>query len=139
MMVIIIFVALGMIALVAVLVRRRYSHGQDKMKGRFNDGITTRSVMTAQDGGMGQSSYAVDGRATPASSRQAGGRRDDLRPNGPANLSRIRERDAASAIFPRSGTADSSRQGTPFSEMDRDGKRDKGKMRARVDEEEVRE
>lgn len=136
MMVIIIFVALGVIALVAVLVRRQYSHGQDKMKGRFNDGITSRSMMTAQDGGMGQPSYAVDGRVTPASSRQAGGRRDDLRVDGPSNLSRIRERHAGNAIFPRSGAADSSRQGTPFSEMDRSGYRDKGKMRARVDEEE---
>ncbi|GAB7346480.1 hypothetical protein MBLNU457_5170t1 [Dothideomycetes sp. NU457] len=135
MMVIIIFVALGLIALIAVLARRRYSRGQDKMKGRFNDGITTRSMTTAQDGGMGQSSYGVDGRATPSSSRQVGGRRDD----GPTNLSRIRERDAGRAGFLRGGTADSSRQGTPFSELERDGHRDKGKMRARVEDEEVRE
>jgi len=139
MMVIIIFVALGLIALVAVLLRRRYSRGQDKMKGRFNDGITTRSMTTAQDGGMGQSSYGLDGRATPLSMRQAGGGRSDARLDGPVNLGRIRERDAGSGAVLRGGTTEFSRQGTPFSEIERDGNRDKGKMRARVDDEEVQE
>lgn len=136
MMVIIIFVALGVMALVAILVRRRYSRRQDQMKGRFNDGITTRSMTTAQDGGKGQSSYAVDGRATPLSSRHVGG---SLRFDSSAKLSRIRERDAGSSAFFRESTIDRSRQGTPLSEMDRAGYRDKGKMRAQVDDEEVRE
>jgi len=136
MMVIIIFVGLGLLALVAVLIRRRHLRNQDSMKGRFNDGITTRSMATTQDAGMGQSGYDLDGRATPASLRQTGGQ-GDARFDSPAKLSRVRERDLDSAAGAREGFTGSNRGATPVNDLGGTGYRGKGKNRVRVDHDEI--
>ena len=136
MMVIIIFVGLGLIALVAVLIRRRHLRKQDSMKGRFNDGITTRSTATTQDAGMGQSGYDLGGRATPASLSQTGGR-GNARFDSPAKLGRVRERDLDSAADTYEGFTGSSRGATPVYDLEGNGYRGKGKNRVRVDHDEI--
>jgi len=132
MMIVIVLVGLALIALVAVLIRRRHLRRQDTMKGRFNDGITTRSMATTQDASMGQSGYDLDRRGTPLSLRQTEGRVDSA-----AKMSRVRERDLDSTIGMRRGIADSSRGGTPVNDLDGNGYRGKGKNRARVEQEEI--
>ena len=66
MMVIIIFALLLLLALVAILVRRCLHRRRDRVKGGFNDGITTRQISATPAGSFAYPQYPA-GRTTPSS------------------------------------------------------------------------
>ena len=112
MMLIILFLGLALFAVVAVLLRKRHLRNKDKLKGRFNDGITGRSMTAVPEPPAFQQD---SGRATPRSVSRHGG--TDSRFASVSNLSRVRERDATEQIdsMPRT------RGTTPLGEVERGG------------------
>ncbi|KAF2157710.1 hypothetical protein K461DRAFT_317765 [Myriangium duriaei CBS 260.36] len=142
-MLILIFVLLGLLSFLAVWLRRRHRRKRDAVAGRFNDGITTRS-MTQVDGGVSGAPpgypYNTRPRGRPTSSIVES-------PDGvgrgvsgsTTTLSRVREAGGEAGpggvISTASDGSSDSRGVTP--NPPGETRNPKGKLRARISEEQV--
>lgn len=142
MMVIIILAMLVVFAVVAVVLRRLLRRRRDRVKGGFNDGITTRQISAAPP----SSSYPYpqnvynNGRATPSSLVAAA--RSQSRMASTSNLSRVSERGRSGYV--QGGEMIQSESGdplrgavTPFAQPMSGQSVDRGKMRTVVGDHEI--
>jgi len=136
-MLIVIFVGLALLTALAIFLRRRHRRNRDRSKGRFNDGITNRSMTNAPvaAGLYDQGS----GRATPASVAGHASRSDN-RLASASNLSRGRERDMPQAAQAPEymDSMRGARGTTPMGEVEKGRFLTKGKRKVNVNEDEIR-
>ncbi|GAM86323.1 hypothetical protein ANO11243_043370 [Dothideomycetidae sp. 11243] len=135
---------LGLIALIAVLLRRRHRRKRDRMSGRFNDGITARSMVSigpnVQSPTMSQHPYAAHGRHTPSMTDVNGGARGGSVSSFTLSRARGDRRDSSGGDAARpmsTGSKSGIRTGTPQPVEEGHGAR--GRPGPRISEEDLRE